>query len=357
LLTPTTWLSSVLLLVLSFFLLGSWVNTFKLAGNRWRFELFSFDFALGALLLSVLAAYTLGTLGSDLGFSDQMLVAPRTSQAMTVAAGCVFALGNMLLLSAVSLLGMSVAFPLVAGVALVVAGALQFNAANPFMLGGGLVLLLATVILEARAARSSEATLPGTTLPTSAPPKKSSRDSRAYMKSRTTKRMSSSAKGITVSIISGVALGIFFPILDHTLFGDFGVGPYAGLLLFVIGMFGATVVLNFYFMNIAIHGGGLKFDDYFRGKPGQHLLGLGGGALWASGGLAAALAICTPKDINPRPLLEVCVPLASAVLAVIWGTVTWKENAGAPSSARVSVLLSVVCFLGGIALFGLAKSR
>ena len=48
--------------------LGSWINTFKATGNRWRFELFSIDFAVGALLISLLAAYTLGTLGADLEF-------------------------------------------------------------------------------------------------------------------------------------------------------------------------------------------------------------------------------------------------------------------------------------------------
>jgi glucose uptake protein len=98
---PTTWLSALFFLVLSFICLGSWANTFKASGSRWRFELFSIDFAVGALIFSLLAAYTLGTLGADLGFSDRMLVAGRTNQALGIAAGALFALGNMLLLAAV----------------------------------------------------------------------------------------------------------------------------------------------------------------------------------------------------------------------------------------------------------------
>ena len=139
---PTTWLSALLLLALSFICLGSWASTFKATGNRWRFEMYSIDFAIGALVVALLAAYTLGTLGADLGFSDRMLVAGRTNQALGIAAGAVFALGNMLLLAAVSLLGLSAAFPLCIGSAVVVAALFQFGTSQTLWLAAGVALLL-----------------------------------------------------------------------------------------------------------------------------------------------------------------------------------------------------------------------
>src|SRR5579875_3253920 len=112
---PVTYVPVLILLIASLFCLGAWINTFKAAGAKWRFELFAIDFSIGGLLVVLIAAFTLGTLGSDLAFSDRMLVAGRTAQALAIIAGAVFNLGNMLLLAAVGLIGISTAFPLTIG--------------------------------------------------------------------------------------------------------------------------------------------------------------------------------------------------------------------------------------------------
>lgn len=44
---------------------GSWGNTQKLAGSRvWRYELYYWDYVIGVLLLSLLAAFTMGSVGN-----------------------------------------------------------------------------------------------------------------------------------------------------------------------------------------------------------------------------------------------------------------------------------------------------
>jgi len=153
---PTTWLSAFFFLVLALLCLGSWANTFKATGSRWRFELFSMDFAVGALLVSLVAAYTFGTLGADLGFSDRMLVAGRTNQALGIVAGAIIALGNMLLLAAISLLDMSAAFPLCIGSAVVVAALFQFGSAKALWLIAGLALLVCALVLDVLAVRRNK---------------------------------------------------------------------------------------------------------------------------------------------------------------------------------------------------------
>ena len=74
---PATYLSALLLLVVSMICWGSWANTFKLTGEKWRFEFFSYDFAIGLLLGAVIAAFTFGTLGSELTFSDRLMIAGK----------------------------------------------------------------------------------------------------------------------------------------------------------------------------------------------------------------------------------------------------------------------------------------
>src|SRR5579864_2656568 len=111
---PQTYLSALLLIILSMLCWGSWANTFKLVG-KWRFELFYYDYSLGVLLASIVAAYTFGSMGSELSFSDNLIVALRRNMAYAGAAGVVFNLANMLLLAAISVAGMSVAFPISIG--------------------------------------------------------------------------------------------------------------------------------------------------------------------------------------------------------------------------------------------------
>ena len=324
---PTTWLSTLLLLVVSLICLGSWANTFKATGSRWRFELFSIDFAVGALLFSLIAAYTLGTLGAELGFSDRMLVSGRTNQAIGLAAGAIFALGNMLLLAAVSLLGMSAAFPLCIGSAVVVGALFQFRSAHGLWLAAGLALLVCAVVLDILAIRRNKIPI------------------------RASKKAPSSTRGIVVGIIAGVVLGCFFVLLHRGFRGDFGLGPYAGLLLVAIALLVSTLVLNLYFMNIAISGGPIGFSAYFTGLPHQHFLGFAGGAIWALGMLAQGLAMSAPAALNFDPAILTIVPLASVLLAVFWGFTKWKES---PGSAKTLAVASAAVFLCGIVLVGLA---
>ena len=117
---PHTYIAALLLTILSMVCWGSWANTFKLAG-KWRFELFYFDFAIGVMVAAVLFGMTFGSLGFDgFLFMDDLQHAGRRQWASGFAGGVVFNLANMLLVAAISLAGMSVAFPVGIGMALVI---------------------------------------------------------------------------------------------------------------------------------------------------------------------------------------------------------------------------------------------
>jgi glucose uptake protein len=64
---PHTYIVTLLVLFFSMACWGSWANTQKMTG-KWRFELFYFDYAFGVLLVALVCAFTLGSLGYD-GFS------------------------------------------------------------------------------------------------------------------------------------------------------------------------------------------------------------------------------------------------------------------------------------------------
>lgn len=333
--------------MLAFFCLGLWPNTFKRAGSNWRFELFYFDFAVGAILLAVIAAFTFGTLGSEMAFDDRMLVAGKSAQVSAIGAGFLFNLGNMLFVAAVSLLGISAAVPLSAGVALIIVSFFYFRADNIVFLISGMVLLLITLVLSGTACRLRDLGTPTAAKGAKRPVAPAAPKAKAR---RTT-------KGILIALLSGIPLGLFFPLFIRGEAGDFGLGPYAGILLFCVGVIVATLVCNFYFMNIAIEGGPIPFNAYFRGRANQHFLGFAGGAIWAAGALAATIAAGAPSETGPPAFLRLMVPLGSALLVLLCGVWIWKEFPARSKSARVCIALTALLFAGGLALTGTGLAR
>jgi glucose uptake protein len=303
--------------------------------------LYYLDFSIGALLLALVAAYTLGTMGDDV-FTNRIILAGRTAQVWAVTGGAIFNLGNMLLVAAISLIGMSAAFPLAIGTALVITSFFHFRPANLLLLPVGILLMLIAVSLDGSACRLRNLRL--------AKPVDSKRG-------KVAKKPPKSSKGIVVGILSGVALGLFYPVLSKGMAGDVGLGPYAGALLFCLGLFVSTLVFCLYFLNAAIEGAPLTIKSYFQGKFAQHALGFFGGVICAVGLLSAALALSTPPELVPDSAVLFVVPLASVLLAFLWGISVWHEFKAAPASAKGSLAASAVCFACGLALLGIAIAR
>lgn len=333
---PTTEHSALLLLFLSFLCLGLWPNALKLTGARWRFELFYIDFAIGALLFSVIAAYTFGTLGPNLDFSDRMLVAGRTAQAFMIAAGFVFNLGNMLLVASMSVLGMSAAFPLTIALALIVSSFLNFKGGKLGFLITAVVLMIVALIFDGIACRARDLATP--------------RGAKTAGKKPSKKKMSKTLRGWIAGLVGGVLLGVFYPIAERGIAGEFGLGPYASVLLFCVGMLISTIIFSFYFTNIAISGEPVA-GGYFQGTPIQHFLGFAGGAVWVVGALAALLAMSAAPQVE-RPFLIVLLPLESVLLVFVCGLLWWKEFSTPRKTARIPLIATILLFSCGLLAFG-----
>lgn len=325
-LIPSTHLAAVLLLIAAFVCLGSWPNTFKAAA--WRFELFTYDFAVGAILLALIAAWTLGTLGSELSFSDRIVVAGLRSQAFGIGAGFLFSLGNVLLIATMSLIGMTAAFPLVLSTALGIAAVTQFSGAKlPLAFIG--ILLLAVTAVTAIHSRWQKAVQRAPKSPPG-PIRKST-------------------KGLIAGIAGGVLIAASGPLAAQAFWGDLGLGAYAGMLMFCVGLLISTVFFNFFFLNIAIEGSKLTLRSYFQGPVSKHLLGILGGAMWAGGTLALYLAQSTPKSETPAYSTITFWSQGSVLLAMVWGASGWHEFARSAPYKRVLIVVSAAAFIGGVA--------
>src|SRR5215475_4384740 len=218
---PTTYLAALLLLIASMLCWGSWANTQKLAG-KWRFELFYYDYSFGVLLCALIAAFTLGEMApKELSFTDNFLIASKRQMALSVGAGFVFNLANMLLVAAISVSGMAVAFPIAIGLALsigVVWNYILNPQGNPMLLFGGVILVIAAILVDAfaysaytdakRLAAENAALRPD-------PRSKIAKPSGP-----------GAGRGILLSVVAGILMGLFYPMVETSRQGDGGVAPY-----------------------------------------------------------------------------------------------------------------------------------
>jgi len=152
---------AVVLCVITMLCWGSWANTQKLSSKKWAFQLFYWDYSLGVLLLSLLLASTLGSTGSEgRSFIPDLAQADSSSLWLALLGGIIFNLANILLVIAIDIAGMAVAFPVGIGLALVAGVITNYigePVGNPLLLFIGVALVTVAIILDAMAYRKVRA--------------------------------------------------------------------------------------------------------------------------------------------------------------------------------------------------------
>jgi glucose uptake protein len=343
---PSSYAFTLALIVLGMLCWGSWASLFKAAGpagTKLRFELFYFDFAMGTVIAAIIYALTFGTFGFDgFTFTDDLLHAAKKQDLLAVLAGGVFNLGNMLLLAAVAEAGMSTAFPLTIGVAIVVGATWQFflkPGENLALFLVGAVIVIFGVLVSTAAYRSY---MLGKV------------DELVRTGRQKSTRRKVSARGATIAVFGGLILGCYMPLVSGAMEGEVGVGPYSLCVLFSVGIFLSTFFFNLFFMNLPLSGPPIEVFDYFKSTMRQHLLGLASGALWITG-LAASLAAAAVEATASVGLgLSYGLLQGSVLIAALLGLLVWKEFAGADGRIRSLLVIMLVLFVCGIGLVAVA---
>ena len=152
--TPPSLTIALLMMITSAICWGSWANTYKGVKN-YRFELFYWDYAIGIFLISLILAFTMGSSGNDASsFLNNVHSADNSNIVSTLVGGAIFNLANLLLVAAIDMAGLAVAFPVSIGIALVVGVVLNFiiqPKGNVIFLAVGVACAFIAVILDGKA--------------------------------------------------------------------------------------------------------------------------------------------------------------------------------------------------------------
>src|SRR6516162_10251667 len=302
--TPQTFPVALLMMITSAICWGSWANTYKGVKN-YRFELFYWDYAIGIFLMALIWGHTLGSTGHDASSLTNNIHAAGTSNVVyALIGGAIFNLANLLLVAAIDMAGLAVAFPISIGIALVVGTVLSYALqpkGSADLLGLGVICALIAVILDGKAYGSL---------------------ARA--------EQSVSRKSVIVCIVSGVLMGLWAPFLTRAMTVGNSLGPYSAVVFLTLGALLSCFIWNLYFMKHPLVGEPVSFGGFFQGPASGHLLGVFGGLIWGTG---------TVFNMVAASLTGVAISYAigqsAPMVAALWGVFVWKEFAGAGSKAKL----------------------
>ncbi len=323
---PEAYVVALLFMIGSMLCWGSWANTMKLT-PRWPFQLFYWDYVAGIIVATLLWGFTLGSLGGGpLSFINNIRSADGQHILFALLGGAVFNIANLLLVAAIEIAGLAVAFPVGIGLALVVGVLLNFiikPSGNPLFLFGGVLLVVVAIVFDALAYRRREAT-----------------------------RKTLSARGIQISLACGILMGSFYPLVTKAITGQNSLGPYSVAFFFAIGTALCALPANYFLMRKPLTGGtSVNMRDYFRSPVSWHFWGILGGIIWCTG---AVLNFVASHAQIIGPAISYAIGQGATMISAIWGVFVWKEFVGAPANARKLIPLMFLFFVVGLAAVALA---
>jgi len=344
--TPQTYTLALLVCLCGILGWGFWAATIRMGGPKWRFELYYFDFSIGALLLTTLVAFTLGSMGSDITFMDNLAIIRKQQIGVAMLAGGVINLGNILLTAAIVLMGMSAAFPVAMGLALPIAllsGSLG-DTGSRGVLWAAIALMLAAAALAARAFKHFHEQKEIAQL---------QKASAAGGKQKPAPRPSP-WKGVALAAVGGLFVGGAFPLMNLARVGDIEMAPYPIAFFMTLGLFLTTFVYNIFLTNLPVEGAPISVFRYFKGTLKQHGAGIVGGAAWAVGLVAVLTIAALPPSAALSPALRISLPPLATLLAAFCGLLAWGEFRDAGDRAAVLIRLSLFVFLLGASVAAVA---
>ncbi len=317
---------------------GSWANTQKIAAKSWRFELFYWDYVLGILLFSLLFGFTFGSTGTvGMNFSESIRQASTSSILNPILGGIIFNLSNILLVAAISVAGMAIAFPVGVGICMVLGVLINYIATpkgDPMLLFIGVGIVVVAIILDAL----------------------------AYKKLAISEKKTST-KGIILSVAAGFLMAWFFRFVASAIAVDPAntaaglseagkLTPYAAFFFFVIGIVVSNFLFNTYLMKKPIEGTAVNFTQYFQGNFRSHLSGIIGGMIWA---LGTSLSLLAANKAGYA--ISFGLGQGATMIGAFWGVFIWKEFKGANKSINTLLAFMFLLFTVGLALIIVAGNN
>ncbi|MDL2278352.1 GRP family sugar transporter [Parabacteroides sp. OttesenSCG-928-G07] len=308
------------------------------AAKKWSFELFYWDLTIGLFVTALIAALTLGSLGSDgRTFFDDLAVMDWSSIRYALLGGIVWNFGNIFLTAAIAVAGMAIGFPIGGGLAWI--GGIIFNyllitfsgqvyPGNQMLLWIGVAIIIVAILVCAK----------------------------IYGKVSSTNTTSNPKKGIMLAVVAGLAIMFFYGLVVKSIDPQYVAGgtgtlsPFTGVFFFATGVLLTTPIFNTFAMKHPVQGEEVTMKEYFAGDTRTHLIGVLGGVIWMSG-----MAVSFMGAGAANPAISYALSNAAPVVAMIWGVFVWKEFKDAPQGTGRLIAAMFLLFIVGLVLITMSN--
>lgn len=323
---PETYAVTLFFMLISMLCWGSWANTVKLCPG-YRFQLFYWDYVVGLFVGVIAWGVTLGSVGPNgHHFFAALGQTGASNIGLAVLGGVIFNIANLMLVAAIDIAGLAVAFPVGIGVALVVGAVSSYiiaPAGNRLLLFGGIALVVGAILFDAAAYRLREA-----------------------------EKLAMSKRGVILSLVSGLLMGTFYPFVAKAMSGDGASGPYAIAFFFVVGVAICALPVNYFFMKRPLDGGRpVSMAGYSAAPRIWHLWGVLGGVIWCSG---AVLNFVASRSQTVGPAVSYSIGQGATMISACWGVFIWREFSHAPKQAKMYLVIMFSLFAMGLTALALA---
>jgi glucose uptake protein len=287
------------------------------------------------LVLSLLLAFTMGSSGSGgRSFLADLQQADGKWLGSAFLGGVIFNLSNILLVAAIDIAGLAVAFPVGVGLALVL-GVITTYIAKPEgnvpMLAAGVAAIMVAIILDAMA-----------------------------YKRLATSGQKAPVKGIVISVAAGLLMGFFYKYVAQSM-GKIDeatrvlepgkLSPYTAVVLFSAGLLLSNFIWNSIMMVKPFTGPPVPFGDYFtKGNLRLHLVGILGGMIWNVG-----MSFNIIASTKAGAALSYGLGQGATMIGAFWGVFIWKEFKGAPQGTNGLLAAMFLFYLIGLGVLIASK--
>ena len=318
--------TAIVLCFLAMICWGSWQNTRNIIKRPWRFELFYWDFSIGIIILSLIAAFTLGSMdATNRTFTQDLAQAAPRFILLAMLGGFIWNLGTLLLTAGIATTGMAVAFPIGGGIGWILGIVVNYIGqpeGNPLWLFIGCAVIALAILCSMLSYKKMAAA------------------------------QHKSIKGVVYSFVAGIFIAFFYRFVMMSISADISptytggqITPYTSVLFFALGAFLSTLIFNPVFMRRPVEGNPVSLKDYFKGSTQIHLIGMLGGMIWCTG---QVLSVMAAKAASPA--IAYGLSNGAPIVAAIWGIFVWKEFKNAPKGTNALLALMFLFYIIGLAL-------
>ncbi|SFK88178.1 glucose uptake protein [Porphyromonadaceae bacterium KH3CP3RA] len=317
---------AIILCFLAMICWGSWQNTRNVIKRPWRFELFYWDFSVGIVILSLITAFTLGSMEpANRTFVQDVAQAHLRYILFAILGGFIWNLGTLLLTAGIATTGMAVAFPIGGGIGWILGIVVNYIGqpeGNPVWLFVGCAVIILAIIYSMLSYKK-----------------------RSVFQQKST-------KGVIYALMAGIFIAFFYRFVMMSVGTDISpsytggaLTPYTSVVFFALGAFVSTLIFNPVFMKHPVEGEPVTMKDYFKGTSGMHFIGMLGGMIWC---LGQVLSVMSAKAASPA--IAYGLSNGAPIVAAIWGIFVWKEFKDAPKGTNKLLGLMFLFYLIGLAL-------